>query len=97
MNPMSVFSREAAKIFRKLPFWTQCVLVGAVVGFVYFQQRAPLPDLSVSPDAVVLGQEASPLYTVVRVVDGDTIQVEISGERKTVRVVGINTPETVDP
>jgi hypothetical protein len=34
---------------------------------------------------------------VVRVIDGDTIQVDIDGELKTVRYIGIDTPETVHP
>ena len=34
---------------------------------------------------------------VVRVVDGDTIEVEIEGETFKVRYIGIDTPETVDP
>jgi micrococcal nuclease len=35
--------------------------------------------------------------TVIRVVDGDTIEVEIDGETHKVRYIGIDTPETVDP
>lgn len=34
---------------------------------------------------------------VVKVVDGDTVTVEIDGVRETIRIIGINTPETVDP
>lgn len=34
---------------------------------------------------------------VTRVVDGDTIEVEIGGREFTLRYIGINTPETVDP
>jgi micrococcal nuclease len=34
---------------------------------------------------------------VTRVVDGDTIHVAIGGHDETVRLIGINTPETVDP
>lgn len=34
---------------------------------------------------------------VARVVDGDTIEVTLNGQRKTVRYVLVNTPETVDP
>jgi len=34
---------------------------------------------------------------VVSVTDGDTIKVEIDGSVETVRIVNINTPETVDP
>ncbi len=39
----------------------------------------------------------TPLYEVVRVIDGDTIEVLIDGEKKTVRYIGMNTPETVHP
>lgn len=43
--------------------------------------------------------ETSPRTTakVVKVVDGDTVTVEIDGVRETIRMIGINTPETVDP
>lgn len=34
---------------------------------------------------------------VVRVVDGDTIRVRLDGREVTVRYIGIDTPETVDP
>jgi len=36
-------------------------------------------------------------YKVVKVVDGDTISVNINGVNTTVRMIGIDTPETVDP
>lgn len=36
-------------------------------------------------------------YKVVNVVDGDTIDVEKNGETTRVRLLGINTPESVDP
>jgi micrococcal nuclease len=41
------------------------------------------------------GRPSAP--TVVRVVDGDTIVVRLGGGEETVRLVGIDTPETVDP
>lgn len=31
------------------------------------------------------------------VVDGDTIEIQLSGKRETVRLIGIDTPETVHP
>jgi micrococcal nuclease len=34
---------------------------------------------------------------VVRVVDGDTIQVEVDGRREKVRYIGVDTPESVKP
>jgi micrococcal nuclease len=33
----------------------------------------------------------------VRVVDGDTLEVRIGGETEDVRLIGVDTPETVDP
>ncbi|OGH51774.1 MAG: hypothetical protein A3G13_01840 [Candidatus Levybacteria bacterium RIFCSPLOWO2_12_FULL_37_7] len=37
------------------------------------------------------------LYQVVHVVDGDTIQVDINGSKETIRLIGVDTPEVVDP
>ncbi len=36
-------------------------------------------------------------YKVLKIVDGDTIDVEIDGKAERLRLIGINTPETVDP
>ncbi|MEI6532382.1 MAG: thermonuclease family protein [Candidatus Roizmanbacteria bacterium] len=40
---------------------------------------------------------AQDTYKVLKVIDGDTIQVDISGKKEIVRLLGIDTPETVDP
>lgn len=36
-------------------------------------------------------------YTVLRVVDGDTLHVSIDGRDTTLRLIGMDTPEVVDP
>jgi micrococcal nuclease len=54
---------------------------------------AASPELSPSPAATVSGE----LYRVVSVTDGDTLKVDIAGKTETIRVIGVNTPETVDP
>lgn len=36
-------------------------------------------------------------YNVTKITDGDTIHVEMDGRDETIRLIGINTPETVDP
>lgn len=41
--------------------------------------------------------EATNTATIVRVVDGDTVLVNTGGEEVKVRLIGVNTPETVDP
>lgn len=40
---------------------------------------------------------AGPLYRVTEVVDGDTIRVLRGGEEETLRLIGLDTPETRDP
>lgn len=37
------------------------------------------------------------LYTIIEIVDGDTVKVDYHGKTETVRLIGIDTPETVDP
>ncbi|TAK05196.1 nuclease [Patescibacteria group bacterium] len=61
------------------------------------------------PDALRAPREAAPVaisgadaatgtpWTVSKVVDGDTIDVIASGEEVRIRLLGINTPESVDP
>ena len=45
----------------------------------------------------LLANSDKKLYSVVKVIDGDTISVNIDGRVETLRLIGINTPETVDP
>ena len=37
------------------------------------------------------------LYSVIKVVDGDTLAIEMNGQTQTIRLIGIDTPETVHP
>lgn len=66
----------------------------------------PLPSVSTSSPQNTLGEVSEATaqakisqegFIVSKVVDGDTIKVKVGGEEKTVRFIGINTPETVDP
>lgn len=62
-------------------------------------------QVKVSPSSNILGERAatgssqpnSNQARVLKVVDGDTIEVEISGVIRKLRYIGVNTPETVDP
>ena len=36
-------------------------------------------------------------FTVTKVVDGDTIWVDNNGQRLKIRLIGLDTPESVDP
>lgn len=41
--------------------------------------------------------EAQEIFKVIKVIDGDTIVTDIRGHKETVRLLGVDTPESVDP
>ena len=67
----------------------------------------PVPDNLDGDGRVALGRRSCPAIedwtllllpvTVTRVVDGDTIKVVLDGLEVTVRLIGVDTPETVHP
>lgn len=80
-------------------------LLLAVVTFIaQLEQERPGPMLS--PTAVtsptptqkqeVLGTQTD-LNTVSRVIDGDTIEILSNGQKMKVRLIGVDSPESVDP
>jgi endonuclease YncB( thermonuclease family) len=46
---------------------------------------------------VVPSVYAQSVFKVLKVVDGDTISVDVRGKKEVVRLLGIDTPESVDP
>jgi micrococcal nuclease len=67
------------------------VLLGAVALLVWGDRGDETPDPAAEPP----GREAD--AEVVRVVDGDTIEVTVDGETEDVRYIGVDTPESVTP
>lgn len=55
------------------------------------------PTKQQSPVAPVSTNPQFQYYPVTSVVDGDTIKVNINGTVETLRLIGMDTPETVDP
>ena len=58
------------------------------------------PPTPASPPIIVpppVFTESTALFTVTRVVDGDTIEINYDGALKKIRLIGIDTPETVHP
>jgi len=76
---------------------TLVVLVGSELVSVPPTTDVGRPSLVVSikqtPKDLVSGE----LYSVVRIVDGDTIVVDINGKQEKIRLIGVDTPEAVDP
>jgi micrococcal nuclease len=69
------------------------------------QMIAGVIQISITPISVpIITQSKEPFVQsmnnfvpVVHIVDGDTIDVEIDGEKKRIRLIGADTPEVVDP
>jgi len=67
---------------------------------VQMEQNLPSVSPVVSSKATVKATQkpqATGEYSVVKVVDGDTLDLNINGKVERVRLIGMNTPETVDP
>ncbi len=62
-----------------------CILVGYLALGV---GTSPYPVEDFSKDTA---------YPVLKVVDGDTVKIDYEGKETTVRLIGIDTPETVHP
>lgn len=65
-----------------------------VFAYIYEGQNSGIFDLGLptkTPNTVGI------YYDVTKVTDGDTLHVRMDGRDETVRLIGINTPETVDP
>lgn len=63
-------------------------------------QNLPLPNLlspTPQPTTVLGDKSAMQAARVTKVVDGDTIRVALNNKDETIRMIGINTPESVDP
>ena len=56
-----------------------------------------LIEISTSTIKILDNNIGGTYYAVDSVVDGDTIKININGTVKTLRLIGIDTPETVDP
>lgn len=81
-------------------------------GFLFYEGLKPqvVPDQRVkqstisknipkesSGEAKNVSADEQTSVKVVKVVDGDTIEVEYLGENRKLRYIGVDTPETVDP
>lgn len=86
------------------------IIGGLVVGkfYEFFAQKTPptqktsVQKILVTPTVKaqvtsVLGEKSYQEARVIKVADGDTIHVQIEDKKETVRLIGVDTSETVDP
>ena len=74
------------------------IAIGVIVEFLPEKYKV-LPNLTVGGNTseVINKNLSSEVYRVSNVVDGDTVDVQSEGATDRVRLLGIDTPETVDP
>ena len=73
------------------------LLIGSIIvalAYLFDAQESGMIDLSL---ATTTPNTVGIYYDVTKVTDGDTIHISMNGKDEVVRLIGINTPETVDP
>ena len=86
-----------------LIFFSVVIMFGVALNHFTHIFDATLPTTYASGDSPMSRAEARKrphppgFYNVVHVVDGDTVVIDEDGIDTTIRLLGINTPETVDP
>lgn len=82
-------SRPSGSV-KKLPVMVISLLIG--IGLLYSGYQAS--TIGHSNNSISAN---TPKSKVKKVIDGDTAEIEINGQIKTVRYIGMDTPETLDP
>ncbi len=94
---------QSDKIYKKWQLWAGATLVLfiVVIGLLANRNFIPVKNTEQITTGTIAEPKVNPAteksYEVVRVVDGDTIDVSMDGKVERLRLIGINTPETVDP
>ena len=80
------------------------VIAGVIAAFLFGSYVAKTPTSQVNnPTAVQEKATTTPpvsayeWYPVLKVIDGDTLTIVMDGKNVTIRLIGLDTPETVDP
>lgn len=75
------------------------VVLALVLAGCSAPDSSPVPSATTAPSPSVSSPVARPARScaVVKVTDGDTVHVACHGQRVKIRVIGLDTPETVDP
>jgi micrococcal nuclease len=98
---VTIFNKDAYKFPNPTQYEGQTLEITGLIRAYQGRSQIILDDIgqikipSHGPSPVK--REAPPVYTVVEVVDGDTIKVDIAGKIETVRLIGIDTPEIANP
>jgi endonuclease YncB( thermonuclease family) len=77
---------------------TQKKLLGLIAPLIVVGLTLVGQQLGWFDEAAKQVQQNDPgLYSVTRFSDGDTITIDMNGQKETIRMIGVDTPETHDP
>ena len=79
---------------KKALFLLTAGIIFVSLGIFLQNRRQIIKVQNLNPPPLVLSQDVA---KVVRIIDGDTIDVQINNKMETVRLIGIDSPEIVDP
>jgi len=74
-----------------------CAICIGLYSRYFVDNTAQFTDNPSTSPFVSEASSSATFYSVTRVVDGDTIKISIQGKEDTVRLLGVDTPELVDP
>ncbi|MDB5260367.1 MAG: Micrococcal nuclease [Candidatus Nomurabacteria bacterium] len=74
--------------------WGWLGLLILIIAGVFQIDKSGIVDLNLNATST---NQIDTYYKVTKVTDGDTIHIDMDGTDETIRLIGINTPETVDP
>jgi len=91
-------SHAAEPMLGAVKFIIILIVIGVIVDFLPADIKS-LPDLQIGGNKALnnnisISKDA---YKVLKVVDGDTLDIDYDGVIERVRLIGINSPESVDP
>ena len=69
------------------------LIVGSYLPKNNIQKGLILPTVTIAPTV----RQANKIYKIIRVIDGDTVVVNIDNKDEIIRLIGINSPEVRDP
>jgi micrococcal nuclease len=76
---------------------TQKRLIKLVLALVILGVAYIVNNRQIQPPPQVVGTVTPGYYRVVSFADGDTITLDMDGTEETIRMIGVDTPETKDP
>lgn len=85
-----VIAPTASQLYTPVPVEAIYIPPTSTPTFTPAPKPTPMPYIETDMDK-------KKMFKVTKVIDGDTIEISIRGKREKVRLLGIDTPETVDP